>query len=105
MGAVIFPLNDIVIPQAGADVGTARDLTLDAAQAARSSRTTPKSLSTAQIRKLLDSRNDREVLDGLRKVISVYLPYNYGCILGATLASPLYSHLERICRLELTLFS
>jgi AP-3 complex subunit beta len=48
----------------------ARDLTLDAAQAARSTRTTPKSLPFAQLKKLLDSRNDREVLDGLRRVIS-----------------------------------
>ena len=49
----------------------ARDLTLDAAQAARSSRTSSKTLQPAQIKKLLDSRNDREILDGLRKVISV----------------------------------
>ncbi|KFY63581.1 hypothetical protein V496_03889 [Pseudogymnoascus sp. VKM F-4515 (FW-2607)] len=50
---------------------SARDLTIDAAQAARSSRSTQKSLSTAQIRKLLDSRNEREALDGLRKVITL----------------------------------
>ncbi|KAI1503102.1 adaptin N terminal region-domain-containing protein [Biscogniauxia marginata] len=50
---------------------SARELTLDAAQAARSSRTTIRSLPTAQIKKLLDSRNDREVLDGLRRVISM----------------------------------
>lgn len=50
----------------------ARELTLDAAHAARSSRsTTTRSLPTAQLKKLLDSRNDREVLDGLRRVISV----------------------------------
>src|ERR1700726_911311 len=49
----------------------ARDLTLDAAQAARSSRTSTRSLPPAQIKKLLDSRNDRDILDGLRKVISV----------------------------------
>ena len=30
-----------------------------------------KTLPAAQIKKLLDSRSDREVLDGLRKVISV----------------------------------
>jgi hypothetical protein len=30
----------------------------------------------AQIKKLLDSRNDREVLDGLRKVISVCVKDN-----------------------------
>ncbi|KAI1779655.1 ARM repeat-containing protein [Hypoxylon cercidicola] len=50
---------------------SARELTLDAAQAARSSRSTTKSLPTAQLKKLLDSRNDREVLDGLRRVISM----------------------------------
>ncbi|KAI1767289.1 ARM repeat-containing protein, partial [Hypoxylon sp. FL1150] len=50
---------------------SARELTLDAAQAARSSRTTTRSLPTAQLKKLLDSRNDREVLEGLRRVISM----------------------------------
>ncbi|KAI1104076.1 ARM repeat-containing protein [Jackrogersella minutella] len=50
---------------------SARELTLDAAQAARSSRSTTRSLPTAQVKKLLDSRNDREVLDGLRRVISM----------------------------------
>lgn len=50
----------------------ARDLTLDAAQAARSSRGgAAKTMSTQQIKKLLDSRNDREILEGLRKVVSV----------------------------------
>ena len=51
----------------------ARDLTLDAAQAARNSRSSTKIPPAAQVKKLLDSRNDREVLDGLRKVISVCL--------------------------------
>ena len=32
-----------------------------------------RDLSFAQIKKLLDSRNDREILEGLRKVISVRL--------------------------------
>ncbi|KAH8596086.1 adaptin N terminal region-domain-containing protein [Bisporella sp. PMI_857] len=50
---------------------SARELTLDAASSARSSRTSPKTLPAAQIKKLLDSRSDREVLDGLRKVISL----------------------------------
>ncbi len=49
----------------------ARELTLDAAQAARSTRITTRSLPTAQLKKLLDSRNDREILDGLRRVIAV----------------------------------
>ncbi|KAI1209819.1 ARM repeat-containing protein [Annulohypoxylon truncatum] len=50
---------------------SARELTLDAAQAARSSRSTTRTLPVPQIKKLLDSRNDREVLDGLRRVISM----------------------------------
>ncbi|KAI1079157.1 ARM repeat-containing protein [Whalleya microplaca] len=50
---------------------SARELTLDAAQAARSSRSTIRSLPVPQLKKLLDSRNDREVLDGLRRVISM----------------------------------
>lgn len=74
MSFFIFPFHDT--PGYDADEGIARDLTIDAAQAARSSRTAQKSLSTAQIRKLLDSRNEREVLDGLRKVITVCAPYD-----------------------------
>lgn len=50
---------------------SARELTLDAAQSARSSRSYTKILPAAQIKKLLDSRSDRDVLDGLRKVISL----------------------------------
>ncbi|KAI0541135.1 ARM repeat-containing protein [Xylaria digitata] len=50
---------------------SARELTLDAAQAARSTRVTTRSLPTAQLKKLLDSRNDREILDGLRRVIAM----------------------------------
>ncbi|OBT75385.1 hypothetical protein VF21_04637 [Pseudogymnoascus sp. 05NY08] len=69
MSFFIFPFHDA--PSFDTDEGIARDLTIDAAQAARSSRSTQKSLSTAQIRKLLDSRNEREVLDGLRKVITL----------------------------------
>ena len=62
---------------------TARELTLDAAQAARSSRSSTKTPPAAQIKKLLDSRNDREVLDGLRKVISVcVLPFGRKWSLG-----------------------
>lgn len=55
----------------------ARELTLDAAQSARSasSRITAKTLPVAHIKKLLDSRNDREVLDGLRRVIGVCSSY------------------------------
>ena len=55
---------------------TARELTLEAAQSAGSSRgfstrTSSRDLPFVQIKKLLDSRNDREILEGLRKVISV----------------------------------
>ncbi|KAK3943333.1 adaptin N terminal region-domain-containing protein [Diplogelasinospora grovesii] len=50
---------------------SARELTLDAAQAARSSRGSSKPLDRTQIKKLLDSRNEREVLDGLRRVLSM----------------------------------
>ena len=48
----------------------ARELTLDAAQATRSSRS-PRPLDRGQIKKLLDSRHDREVLDGLRRILAV----------------------------------
>jgi hypothetical protein len=57
---------------------TARELTLDAAQSARSSRSSIKTLSPVHIKKLLDSRNDREVLEGLRRVISVRLLFSFG---------------------------
>ena len=55
---------------------SARELTLEAAQAAGSARTintrpSSKDLPFTQVKKLLDSRNDREVLEGLRKVIGV----------------------------------
>ncbi|KAI9772364.1 MAG: AP-3 complex subunit beta [Geoglossum umbratile] len=55
---------------------TARDLTLEAAQSAGSAsrsfrRDAGKNISSAQIKKLLDSRNDRDILEGLRKVISM----------------------------------
>lgn len=49
----------------------ARELTLDAASATRSTRSTGRPLDRTQIKKLLDSRNEREVLDGLRRVLSV----------------------------------
>ncbi|QSS58623.1 hypothetical protein I7I51_08051 [Histoplasma capsulatum] len=56
---------------------TARELTVEAAHNASSSRGAFKSTSPyrhtsfSQIKKLLDSRNDRDILDGLRKVIAV----------------------------------
>ncbi|RKF79912.1 AP-3 complex subunit beta-2 [Golovinomyces cichoracearum] len=50
---------------------SARELTLDAAQSTRSSRSSSKFLPDSHIKKLLDSRNDRDVLDGLRRIISM----------------------------------
>ncbi|OLN87358.1 AP-3 complex subunit beta-2 [Colletotrichum chlorophyti] len=50
---------------------SARELTLDAASATRSSRSTGRPLDRTQIKKLLDSRSEREVLDGLRRVLSM----------------------------------
>lgn len=55
---------------------TARELTLEAAQSAASNKLAPPNYashgySASHIKKLLDSRNEREVLDGMRRVISV----------------------------------
>ncbi|KAG2420187.1 hypothetical protein HFD88_004987 [Aspergillus terreus] len=55
---------------------TARELTLEAAQSAAMNRTSTTGLSSrnhnaSHIKKLLDSRNDREVLDGMRRVITL----------------------------------
>ncbi|OJJ79529.1 AP-3 complex subunit beta [Aspergillus glaucus CBS 516.65] len=54
---------------------TARELTLEAAQSATSNRTSnldssSRNSNVPHIKKLLDSRHEQEVLDGLRKVIS-----------------------------------
>ncbi|KAL5002062.1 adaptin N terminal region-domain-containing protein [Aspergillus recurvatus] len=55
---------------------TARELTLEAAQSAALSRgtgigTSSRDLGVAHLKKLLDSRSDRDVLDGLRRIISL----------------------------------
>ncbi|OQD81482.1 hypothetical protein PENANT_c027G05936 [Penicillium antarcticum] len=55
---------------------TARELTLEAAQSAainRSSKSdySSRTYSAAHVKKLLDSRHEREVLDGMRRVISL----------------------------------
>lgn len=51
---------------------TARDLTLEAARDASYIRkTSTRVLPAAQLKKLLDSRSDRDVLEGLRKVITM----------------------------------
>lgn len=69
--AIMFQAEDVLLTYT-----IARELTLDAAQSARSSRGSAKALPVPQIKKLLDSRNEREVLDGLRKVISVRALHN-----------------------------
>jgi AP-3 complex subunit beta len=51
---------------------TARDLTLEAARDAGNVRkTATKELPSGQLKKLLDSRSEREVLEGLRRVVTV----------------------------------
>jgi len=56
----------------------ARDLTLEAARDASYIRkTSTRVLPAAQLKKLLDSRSDRDVLEGLRKVITVRPPLRY----------------------------
>ncbi|KAF2754549.1 AP-3 complex beta3B subunit [Pseudovirgaria hyperparasitica] len=51
---------------------TARDLTLEAARdASNMRRTTTRTTPAAQLKKLLDSRSEREVLEGLRRVIAM----------------------------------
>ncbi|KAI7163089.1 ARM repeat-containing protein [Hortaea werneckii] len=54
-------------------VETARDLTLEAASSAnaRGTRPSARPLPAQQIKKLLDSRNERDILAGLRQVISM----------------------------------
>lgn len=55
-------------------LSTARDLTLEAARDASNARKTPAStrpLPSAQLKKLLDSRSERDVLEGLRRVVTV----------------------------------
>ncbi|KAL9624151.1 MAG: hypothetical protein Q9160_001673 [Pyrenula sp. 1 TL-2023] len=49
----------------------ARDLTIEASYLSRSKRPNPtRNTPASQLKKLLDSRNDREILEGLRKVIT-----------------------------------
>ena len=88
-----------------ADSLPARELTLDAAQSARSARSTrssTKTLPAAQVKKLLDSRNDREILDGLRKVVSVCLLSLYEATFRGLLVS-LHASAPGECRItELT---
>lgn len=54
---------------------TARDLTLEAARDASYVRkTSTRVLPQAQLKKLLDSRSERDVLEGLRRVVTVRRP-------------------------------
>ncbi|KAF2121356.1 adaptin N terminal region-domain-containing protein [Lophiotrema nucula] len=50
---------------------TARDLTIEAARDASYARKTSRPLPSAQLKKLLDSRSEREVLEGLRRVVTM----------------------------------
>ena len=52
-------------------LSTARDLTIEAARDASYARKTTRPLPSAQLKKLLDSRSEREVLEGLRRVVTV----------------------------------
>ncbi|UPX18828.1 AP-3 complex subunit beta [Ascochyta rabiei] len=51
---------------------TARDLTLEAAREASNARKAPtRMLPSGQLKKLLDSRSERDVLEGLRRVVTM----------------------------------
>jgi hypothetical protein len=53
---------------------SARDLTVEAAQAVSTSRISKsgsKTIPFVKLKALLDSRSDRDILEGLRKVVSV----------------------------------
>jgi AP-3 complex subunit beta len=52
---------------------TARDLTLEAARdASNARRSSTQMLPSGQLKKLLDSRSERDVLEGLRRVVTVH---------------------------------
>lgn len=56
----------------------ARDLTLEAARDASNARkSSTQMLPSGQLKKLLDSRSERDVLEGLRRVVTVH--YNEAC--------------------------
>ncbi|KAI9779384.1 MAG: AP-3 complex subunit beta [Peltula sp. TS41687] len=64
---------------------TARDLTIEAAQSASAARglrsnMAPRPLPLSQLKKLLDSRNDREILEGLRRVIGMMYRRSPSCV-------------------------
>lgn len=61
------------------DPNTARDLTVEAAQAVGLSKklgaggASSRSIPAAKLKALLDSRSDRDILDGLRRVVAVFV--------------------------------
>jgi hypothetical protein len=56
-------------------LSAARDLTLEAARDASNVRRAPtKELPSGQLKKLLDSRSERDVLEGLRRIVTVGTP-------------------------------
>ena len=61
---------------------SARDLTVEAAQAmgmkVLKSGSSSRSVPFARLKALLDSRSDRDILEGLRKVVSVWA--HVGCL-------------------------
>ncbi len=70
-----------------ADPTQARDLTVDAAQAMgkalKGGGSSSRNIPFVKLKALLDSRSDRDILDGLRRVISVCLACSLGifCLL------------------------
>lgn len=67
---------DALWPQHTDRIELARDLTLEAAQAIGLTKTfksgsSYKTIPFAKLKALLDSRSDRDILDGLKRVISV----------------------------------
>lgn len=73
----------------------ARDLTLEAARDA-GPRKSSRPLPTAQIKKLLDSRNERDVLDGLRRVVAVCCGEDI--MMNVTEHNELISDIDAICQ-------
>ncbi|KAJ5746152.1 hypothetical protein N7520_011334 [Penicillium odoratum] len=79
---------------------TARELTLEAAQSAASngilkSDSSSRTYSVTHIKKLLDSRHEREVLDGMRKVISLmYRPESSHPFFSAVVKNAASANLE-----------
>lgn len=60
---------------------TARDMTVEAAQAVGlrnlKSGSSSRTMSSVKLKALLDSRSDRDILEGLRRVVSASDPVSY----------------------------